>query len=79
MTDGSKISTHDNLEYTYRPAPRVALDIHVRCPHNAHIALTSGANDTSPMYEILLGGWDNTASVIRYNKEKPDKVIEFYK
>ena len=69
-----RIYTRDSLEYVYRPVPKLALDIHVRAAHNAHVALTNGPRDSQPMYEILLGGWENSASVIRYSKEKPDKV-----
>ncbi|KDR23720.1 C3 and PZP-like alpha-2-macroglobulin domain-containing protein 8 [Zootermopsis nevadensis] len=71
---GAEITTVDNLEYSYRPVPEGALHIEVRAPSNAHIALTSANHETEPMYEILLGGWENTASVIRYNRQKPDKV-----
>ncbi|KAJ8735380.1 hypothetical protein PYW07_007000 [Mythimna separata] len=28
-----------------------------------------------PMYEIILGGWRNKQSVLRYCRKKPDKVI----
>lgn len=71
---GRTVYTHENLEYLYRPVPRYALDIQVRANHNAHIALTCAPRDTQPMIEIFLGGWENSASAIRYNKEKPDKV-----
>lgn len=71
---GADIATADNLQYIYRPVPVGALHFEVRAPSNAHIALTSASNETEPMYEILLGGWENTASVIRYNRQKPDKV-----
>ncbi|XP_054278824.1 uncharacterized protein LOC128997238 isoform X1 [Macrosteles quadrilineatus] len=74
LIDGETIYTHDTLEYAYRPVPRYSLDIHVRASHNAHIALTSAPRETSPMYEVFLGGWENSASAIRYNREKPDKV-----
>lgn len=71
---GQTIFTHDTLEYVYRPVPRFSLDVHIRADHNAHIALTGAPQETRPMYEIFLGGWDNSASAIRYNQEKPDKV-----
>lgn len=71
---GAEITTTDNLQYTYRPIPLGALHVEVRAPSNAHIALTSAKHETEPMYEILLGGWDNSASVIRYNRQKPDKA-----
>jgi hypothetical protein len=71
---GADIATADNLQYIYRPVPSGSLHIEVRAPSNAHIALTSAGNETEPMYEVLLGGWENTASVIRYNRQKPDKV-----
>lgn len=50
------------------------MDFEVRTPHNAHVSLTFGPKETDPMYEIILGGWENTQSVIRYKREKPDKV-----
>jgi hypothetical protein len=77
LVGGAEITTVDNLQYSYRPVPEGALHIEVRAPSNAHIALTSANHETEPMYEILLGGWENTASVIRYNRQKPDKVHNF--
>jgi len=71
---GADIATGDNLQYIYRPVLSGSLHIEVRAPSNAHISLTSANCETEPMYEILLGGWENTASVIRYNRQKPDKV-----
>nr|CAD7433108.1 unnamed protein product [Timema monikensis] len=74
LLDGAPITTADNLEYSFRPVPTGRLEVEVRSPSNAHVALTSAPNETEPMYEILLGGWENSATVIRYNREKPDKV-----
>jgi hypothetical protein len=75
---GADIATADSLQYIYRPVPVGALHFDVRAPSNAHIALTSANHETEPMYEILLGGWENTASVIRYNQQKPDKVQDSF-
>jgi hypothetical protein len=77
LVGGAEITTVDNLQYSYRPLPEGAIHVEVRAPSNAHVALTSGNHETEPMYEILLGGWENTASVIRYNRQKPDKVHNF--
>nr|CAD7606691.1 unnamed protein product [Timema genevievae] len=74
VENGAPITTADNLEYSFRPVPTGRLEVEVRSPSNAHVALTSAPNETEPMYEILLGGWENSATVIRYNREKPDKV-----
>ncbi|KAK7790439.1 hypothetical protein R5R35_009487 [Gryllus longicercus] len=76
LDGGHEVQTADKLEYQFRPVPVGALEVFVRTPSNAHIALTKGPQETEPMYEIILGGWENSASVIRYNREKPDKVRE---
>ncbi|GLG97810.1 uncharacterized protein GBIM_04492 [Gryllus bimaculatus] len=73
LDGGHEVQTADKLEYQFRPVPVGALEVFVRTPSNAHIALTKGPQETEPMYEIILGGWENSASVIRYNREKPDK------
>lgn len=54
--------------------PGAAVTVEVKAPSNAHIALTNAKGESSPMYEIMLGGWENTASVIRYDRKQPDKV-----
>jgi len=36
--------------------------------------LATKNKESEPMIEVLLGGWKNTASAIRYNKQTPDKV-----
>lgn len=43
-------------------------------PSNCHIGLMSVRGEDRPLTEIILGGWDNQASVIRVNRETPDKV-----
>lgn len=48
--------------------------VDVKAKSNGHIALTDRKGESSPMYEILLGGWENKASVIRYDRKQPDKV-----
>lgn len=44
----------------------------VRAPHDAHLVLSGEPNETFPIVEVFIGGWGNTKSVIRYNKEKPE-------
>lgn len=44
----------------------------VRSPKDAHIALTTGPAPSDPMVEVFIGGWENSKSVIRRNRTKPD-------
>lgn len=46
----------------------------MKAKSNGHIALTDRKGESSPMYEIMLGGWENQASAIRYDRKQPDKV-----
>lgn len=71
---GKELSTEDSLNYTFLPIFTGSLNFEVRAQHNAHIALTSCEADAPPMYEIFLGGWENSKCAIRFNKEKPDKA-----
>ncbi|XP_061175873.1 uncharacterized protein LOC133184808 [Saccostrea echinata] len=44
---------------------------YVQACNDAHIALLSGADDSKPLYEIVIGGWGNTKSCLRDAKQGP--------
>ncbi|KAI5639724.1 farnesoic acid 0-methyl transferase domain-containing protein [Phthorimaea operculella] len=73
IEDGAEFDTPDKLEYKFGPAAAGQLEFEYRGPHNCHVCLTSTPGEADPMYEIILGGWENTKSVIRLNRQKPDK------
>lgn len=62
------------MEYLFRAILHGSISFSVDSANDAHIALTNQAKESEPIIEIFLGGWKNTASAIRYNKQKPDKV-----
>lgn len=66
------LSTEDKLEYNFYPVTSGQVQFRVKAPHDAHIALTSGPSEGEPMYEIFIGGWGNSKSVIRKNRSKPE-------
>lgn len=68
------MNTSNKLEYKFSAVRGGSVLIDVRAKSNAHIALTDRKGESSPMYEIMLGGWENTASAIRYDRKQPDKV-----
>lgn len=68
----SEVSTEDKLEYKFLPNSSGFLQFRVRAPNDAHLALTTAAAECDPMYEVFIGGWGNTKSVIRKNRSKPD-------
>lgn len=70
------ITTLNDLKYKFHPVPGAVI-IQVKAKSNAHVALTKSKGESSPMYEIMLGGWENTASVIRHDRKQPDKVFVF--
>ncbi|XP_050539649.1 uncharacterized protein LOC126904566 isoform X2 [Daktulosphaira vitifoliae] len=74
IEDNIYINTENSMEYIFRYIMHGSISFSVSCENDAHIALTTKAKESEPMVEILLGGWKNTASAIRYNKQKPDKV-----
>ncbi|XP_032681076.1 uncharacterized protein LOC116848753 isoform X1 [Odontomachus brunneus] len=70
----NSLNTPNNLQYQFHAVPGGSVLIDVKAKSNGHIALTGRKGESSPMYEIMLGGWDNMASVIRYDRKQPDKV-----
>lgn len=66
------MNTPDQLQYNFYPFSNGVVHFKVRAPNDAHIAFTGEPNETHPIIEVFIGGWGNTKSVIRYNKEKPE-------
>jgi len=67
-----EFETPDELKYNYEPVYGDTVTFTVTCPHDAHLALTSAAEDTDPMYKIFLGGWENQNSAIRLHTADSD-------
>ncbi|XP_042864612.1 uncharacterized protein LOC122248571 isoform X2 [Penaeus japonicus] len=61
--------TEDCLTYNFIPVYGDTFSFSVACSNDAHLALTSGPEETSPMYEVFIGGWENQHSAIRLSKE----------
>lgn len=68
------MNTPNELQYKFHAVRSGSVLIDVKAKSNGHIALTDRKSESSPMYEIMLGGWENQASVIRYDRKQPDKV-----
>jgi len=69
-----ELNTPDSLQYQFFPFNNGIFQFRVRAANDAHLALTTGPNDAPPVVEIFIGGWGNTKSVIRANKQKPEKA-----
>lgn len=69
-----EINTPDKLEYQFQPATGGCFTFRVRTAHDAHLALAPAPVESEPIYEVFIGGWGNTKSVIRRNRQKPDVV-----
>lgn len=69
-----EVNTPDKLEYQFFPASGGVFTFKVRSAKDAHIALTPSPQGSAPIYEIFLGGWENSKSVIRKDGQKPDVV-----
>lgn len=69
-----EVNTPDKLEYQFHPVSGGVFTFKVRAAHDAHLALTAAPAEGDPMYEIFIGGWENSKSVIRKNRQKPDVV-----
>lgn len=64
-----RIITPDSSEYRYFPITKSRLRLSVQTAHDARISLRTHLGGDSNVYEIIIGGWGNTMSVIRRNNE----------
>lgn len=67
-----QLETEDRLEYNFFPNSSGFVQFRIKAPNDAHLALSTAAAEVDPMYEIFIGGWGNTKSIIRKNRSKPD-------
>nr|AEE61416.1 unknown [Dendroctonus ponderosae] len=67
-----ELVTEDKLEYCFFPNDSGLLQFRVKAPHDAHVVLSNEAAEVDPMYEVFIGGWGNSKSIIRKNRTKPD-------
>ncbi|XP_018573689.1 uncharacterized protein LOC108912786 [Anoplophora glabripennis] len=72
MSNVIELQTEDRLEYNFFPNSSGVVQFRVRAPNDAHIVLSTAAAEVDPMYEIFIGGWGNSKSIIRKNRSKPD-------
>ncbi|XP_061710919.1 uncharacterized protein LOC133520494 [Cydia pomonella] len=59
------VATKVNAQAQYFPVSGSAMHFKVRARNDVTIELTSQPRQTDPMYEIVIGGWTNSKSVIR--------------
>jgi hypothetical protein len=67
-----ELETVDKLEYHWFPSGTHGVVFRVKAGHDAHLALAPTDSERDPMLEVFIGGWNNTKSVIRKNRTKPD-------
>ena len=72
-------STHFNsgvFSYTVfpDPLPHMAVTFSVRGSNDAHVGFFEGPNENSSMYEVVIGGWSNSQSVIRRGPQAANEV-----
>lgn len=65
-----KIITPDSAEYRYFPITKTRIKLNIQAAHDARISLRSHLAGDSNVYEIIIGGWGNTMSVIRRSNQE---------
>lgn len=71
------MKTSDKLEYNFFPVTWGKVSVYFQGPSNCHIALSPENQEVKPITELILGGWENTQSVVRKNLDKAnDKKVE---
>lgn len=61
--------------YCITAADRSEFSFQVSAQNDAHVALMSTDNTADPLYEIVIGGWNNTKSCIRLGKQQECKTL----
>lgn len=67
-----ELNTPDSLQYQFYPFQNDIFQFRVRAANDAHIVLSREPNETHPIIEVFIGGWQNTKSVIRNNQAKSE-------
>ncbi|XP_077981785.1 C3 and PZP-like alpha-2-macroglobulin domain-containing protein 8 [Glandiceps talaboti] len=62
------------FRYFDKPLIGFSVNFKVKAKNDAHIGLSAGPQDKPAMYEIVIGGWRNTKSVIRRAKHSELRV-----
>ncbi|XP_043527655.1 uncharacterized protein LOC122538002 [Frieseomelitta varia] len=65
-----RIVTPDSTEYRYFPITRSNIRLSVQAAHDARISLRTHLGGDSNIYEIIIGGWRNTISMIKRNNQE---------
>ncbi|XP_013106607.2 uncharacterized protein LOC106086465 [Stomoxys calcitrans] len=66
------INTPNEKRYIFYPASNGEFKFRICCNNDCHVALATQPHEALPMYEIAIGGWNNTKSIIRKFGEQPD-------
>ncbi|XP_070536765.1 C3 and PZP-like alpha-2-macroglobulin domain-containing protein 8 [Ptychodera flava] len=71
-----QISTRDNYEYQYQKLPEGVTNFtfSTKAYNDVHLALSAVGNDLPEMYEIVIGGFQNTESWIARSKQGDHEI-----
>ncbi|XP_065349442.1 uncharacterized protein LOC135945584 isoform X2 [Cloeon dipterum] len=74
-----ELHTEDSMDYDFQEVSTTnsscVLRFKVKVAHDAHVCLSSSEDqEATPIYEIFIGGWDNSKCAIRRDRTKPDRA-----